>query len=141
MEEGEKSSSSNSLLLAASRHSLYPPVQLFITKSDPKSVTNHKVPAPLPLLHFKARMGGGSLSQKAGNVLLLKLNTVVGISVLVLPSNFRLPFYCDPTGFYSLKQRLPLHLQIAEIILYCSYKSNYIRFDFLNYTFLWTSEG
>lgn len=110
-----------------------------MTKSDPESVTNHTAPAPLLRCVSKfrfdqkcAQIGGGRHSPKAGNVLLLKLNSVVGNSVLVLHSNFRLPFYRDPTGFYSLERCLPPGLQLAEIIhrlLYFSYQSNDTRLD------------
>lgn len=128
-----------------SRHSLYPPIQLLITKSDPKPATHHMAPAP-PLCSISkfrfqkhAQIGGGSLSQKAGNVLLPKLNTlntVVGNCMLVLPSNFRLPFYCSSTAFCSLEQCLPPGLQITEIsyrLLHLLYKCNDIRLDSPNY--------
>lgn len=62
--------------------------------------------------------------------MLLKLNTVVGNSVLILPSSFRLPFCHDPKGFYYLQQ---FATQSADRPLYFSSKSNNIRFDFPNY--------
>lgn len=139
--EWEKSNSSNSLLLTASRHSLYPPIQLLISKSDPEPATNRTAPAPLPRCISEFRFDRNSLRLEGGGfpeklAMFCYLNWTQSWEIV--------HWFCPPISdchstaiqlvFTPSNSVCHSGLQIAEIIhrplLHFSYKSNDIRLDF-----------